>query len=84
MGKKKEKPIISQTDYRQDYVVTWKDDSVEMQEGFSTKDLSNWKGKTPVDKIMEIYKFFNASISKKDHREVTKIEYVKRKLLWER
>ena len=74
---------MTETNYKQDYVVTWTNEahSDETQEGFTKESLEGWDGETDIDRIKNGYDDFNRDALQEYKRKIIKIEEITRKTI---
>ena len=75
---------MDETDYKQDFIVTWVSGGETIQEGFTLDGLNKFDGVTYHAKILQCYKEFNAGLPLEERRFITLIEAVSREILWEK
>ena len=75
---------MTETNYKQDYVVTWTTEvhGDETQEGFTKESLERWDGETDIDRIKDLYDDFNEGTPQQEYkRKIIKIEEITRKTI---
>ena len=74
---------MNETDYRQDFIVTWNElGQPPIQEGFNRKNLDQYGFASVVENISEMYRRFNKGRPTNEHRIITKIESIDRVVIF--